>query len=146
MRDPVSGERDQFFRVAFGTRPGTAVVLSSKKISVIDTANPNHPEMTLLESTGQGRIFTSLDKTAAARGATYTCVCTTYEMLWIDGCNVGPPILAWRHDYGGGRVRDLEVVIEETQTGGVCVSTVSALPDAEYSFVHSRMRNPFLKI
>ena len=118
LRGSITDRRDQFFRVAFGVRPGTAVIMSAKTVSLIDIEDSHHPETVLLECTGQGRFFTSLDKTTSARRATYTTLCTTHEVLWIDEYKVGPPVLSWKHNYGGGRIRDLNLTLFETAHGG----------------------------
>ena len=101
-----------------GTRPATALVMSTTTISVLDIEDTSRPEVVLLELKGQNRKFVSLDKTAASRGANYTCLCTTFELMWIDECRIGPPILSWRHNYGDGKIRDLEVTNVEYKGGG----------------------------
>ena len=114
----MTSSRDQFFRVAFGTRPGTAIVISDTAVTIVDIDRSEHTETVLLELTGHDRVFTCLEKTALARGATYTCICTTYEIMWIDECKVGAPALSWKHDYGAGRGRELEVTVIHTERGG----------------------------
>ncbi|KAK4683966.1 hypothetical protein P7C73_g6240, partial [Tremellales sp. Uapishka_1] len=66
---------------------------------------------------GHDRVFTCLEKTALERKATYTCLCTTHEIVWIDETKVGPPVLSWKHDYGGGRLRDLYVTVVRNDEG-----------------------------
>ncbi len=97
--------------------------MSTRTVSLIDLEDPTHPESILLEVSGQDRMFTSLEKTAAARGATYTCICTTYEVMSIDECKIGFPVLNWRHDYEGGKMRDLEVTVVQTEVGGMPIIT-----------------------
>lgn len=36
LRDPVEAGDDGFFRIAFGARPGTLLVLSRRSLDVID--------------------------------------------------------------------------------------------------------------
>lgn len=101
--------------------------MSSKTLSVIDLNDPAHLETPLFSLTGQNRLFTSLEKTAFERGATNTFVCTTYEVMCIDDCRVGALLLSLRHDYGGGRKRDLEIVTVDTEAGGEYSPSWSAL-------------------
>lgn len=48
----------------------------------------------------------------------YICLCTTYEVLWIDELKPGPPALSIKHDYGDGKLRDLQVTSVDTSAGG----------------------------
>jgi hypothetical protein len=108
IRQAVTTTRDSFFRVAWGTRPGTALVMSRTELVLLDLEGDQPPE-TLLVLRGDGRMFTSLEKTALERRATYTTVVTTYEVMWVDEYSSGAPMMSWTHDYGGGNVKDLEV-------------------------------------
>ncbi|KAK8844585.1 hypothetical protein IAR55_006432 [Kwoniella newhampshirensis] len=110
VRSTVGDGRHQFFRIAFGTRPGTAVVISSTEVVLIDIDDPDHPATTLLRLQGKGRYFTSLEKTAQERGLSYTTLCTTHEVIWLDESRPNAAPLSWRHDFGAGTQRDLEVV------------------------------------
>lgn len=108
VRPPVTEEGDTFFRIAWGSKPDTALVMSRTEIVTLDLEGDLPPE-TLLTLRGDGRMFTSIDKTAAARGAEFTVVATTYEVIWLDESVSERPVLSWNHDYGGGHVHDLEV-------------------------------------
>ncbi|ORY30819.1 hypothetical protein BCR39DRAFT_587775 [Naematelia encephala] len=119
LKSPITDKRDQFFRISFGTRPGTVLVVSSRMALIVDIEAPDYPVTKLIELTGQSRFFTSLDPTALLRGATYTCLCTTYEVMWIDECATGIPAASWRHDFGSGKVKDLAVRTLQTETGEV---------------------------
>ena len=110
IRQPVTKLRDQFFRVAFGTRPGTAIVMSRRSITVLDIEQDT-PATLLIELHGRGRVFTDLEKTVAERGATYTIACTTSEVMWIDQLKGGAPVLSWSHDYGSGSIKDLTLIL-----------------------------------
>jgi hypothetical protein len=68
-------------------------------------------ETVILELTGSGRIFTALESTSLSRSASYTCVATNYEILWVDELASGPPILSWRHDMGSGAIRKMNLQI-----------------------------------
>ncbi|WWD22865.1 hypothetical protein CI109_107360 [Kwoniella shandongensis] len=109
VRSAVTDQKHQFFRVTFGTRPGTALVISSRKAITIDIDDPDHPATTLLELRGKDRYFTSLDKTAQERGLSHSVLCTTHEVIWLDESQPDTPLLSWKHDYGAGKNRDLEV-------------------------------------
>jgi len=76
-------------------------------------------ETVLFTLTARGQYFTSLEKTAALRPASFTCLCTSQEVIWMDETRPGDSVLSWRHDYGGGRVDDLEVAVVETGHGGM---------------------------
>lgn len=82
--------------------------MSRVNLVLLDLEGHSPPE-TLLELQGDGRMFTSIDKTALERQVTYTAMATTYEVLWVDELSSGTPVLSWTHDYGGGKVKDLEV-------------------------------------
>lgn len=135
IREPIPGAKDGFFRVAFGTRDGALIFLTSKEAVTIDLnvrQSPNihlqsligseqdevYPITPLLSLTGQTRIFTAIEKTASQRKAPCLTLCTTHEVIWIDELRPGVPALSWRHDYGGGRQRDLEISVIEAERGG----------------------------
>ena len=110
LRRAITTTRDSFFRVGWGTRPGTALVMSRTELVLLDIEG-GHPPETLLKLHGNGRMFTSLEKSALERHATYTTVTTTYEVMWVDEFSSGAPVLSWTHDYGGGKVKNLEVTV-----------------------------------
>ncbi|KAL7420183.1 hypothetical protein Q5752_005149 [Cryptotrichosporon argae] len=93
---PALAESDGFFRIAFGTRPGTALVLSSTTATILDIDDVSRPPADILSLTGAER-FVGLDTTALARAATYTCLVTTREVVWIDE-TADAPALRWKHD------------------------------------------------
>jgi hypothetical protein len=68
-------------------------------------------ETVILELKGSGRVFTALETTSLSRSASYTCVATNYEILWVDELASGPPILTWRHDMGNGAIRNMNLQI-----------------------------------
>ena len=77
-------------------------------------------------------MFTSLEKTAVLRDSTYTILCTTYEVIWIDDLRPGVPALSWRHDYGGGRLRDLELSVLPADSHGEDHEQHSSPRDSKY--------------
>lgn len=107
IREPITTDRDTFFRIAWGARPDTALVMSRTELIVLDLETGSSEILLTLQ--GDGRMFTSIEQTAAERKATYTVVSTTYEVIWLDEDVLERPVLSWTHDYGGGKVRDLEV-------------------------------------
>jgi hypothetical protein len=78
----------------------------------------NPTETLILELTGSGRIFTALELTSLSRNATYTCIATNFEVMWVDELSVGPPTLTWRHDFGSGTIRDLRLQVMNGPTSG----------------------------
>lgn len=71
--------------------------------------NVDSPETIILTLSGSGRVFTALEPTSLSRNATYTCVATNHEVLWVDELSPGPPVLTWRHDLGSGAINDLQL-------------------------------------
>lgn len=108
IRDKITDDRDQFFRISFGTQPGTALVLSSCEATLIDIDNLDHPATSLITLSGFTRRFTFLEKTALERGSRYTIICTTHEVFWLDETGKGVPALGFRHEYG---VTDMEAIV-----------------------------------
>jgi len=78
---------------------------------VTDEQTDSPSETVILELTGSGRVFTALESTALSRSASYTCVATNYEILWVDELASGPPVLTWRHDMGSGAIRTMNLQI-----------------------------------
>ncbi|WVQ93987.1 hypothetical protein IAU59_001065 [Kwoniella sp. CBS 9459] len=115
VRSAVTQEKHQFFRVAFGTKPGTALVLSSKEATLIDIDDPEHPITSLIILGGKERFFTSLEKTALERNVNHTVACTNREVMWIDTNLASNPVMSWRHDYGSNLL-DLEVGVMPCMT------------------------------
>ncbi|WVQ85167.1 hypothetical protein IAT38_007332 [Cryptococcus sp. DSM 104549] len=110
IRDKVTEDRNQFFRVAFGTRPGTALVVSSSEAVVIDIDDPAHPTTSLMSLRGQGRSFVSLEKTALQRNSGHTVLITTHEVIWVNEIGRGVPALSWKHNMGGA-AHDLDAAL-----------------------------------
>ncbi|OCF44272.1 hypothetical protein I317_01890 [Kwoniella heveanensis CBS 569] len=108
VRSAVTQEKHQFFRIAFGTKPGTALVISSREAVLIDIDDPEHPTTTLFTLGGKDRFFTSLEKTALEWNVAHTVACTNREAMWIDPTSASNPVMSWKHDYGAN-LRDLEV-------------------------------------
>ncbi|WRT63394.1 uncharacterized protein IL334_000299 [Kwoniella shivajii] len=108
VRDKVTEERHQYFQIAFGTRPGTAIVLSSKEAVIIDIDDPEHPSTNLLTLRSRDRHFLSLDKTASERDSLHVVIATTHEVMWVDEDRPGTPVLSWKHDCGS---KDLHVAV-----------------------------------
>ncbi|WVO13554.1 hypothetical protein L204_101175 [Cryptococcus depauperatus] len=108
VRDKVTDERDQFFRVAFGTRSGTALVISATEAIIIDIDDPSHPTTTIFSLRSRIRRFLSVEKTAMQRNSKWTLLVTTQEVFWIDERR-GVVGLGWKHDYG--KVQDLKALI-----------------------------------
>ena len=139
IRQAVTTTRDSFFRVAWGTRPGTAVVMSRTELVLLDLEGDSPPE-TLLELHGDGRMFTSLDKTALERQASYSTLTTTYEVIWVDELAPGSPVLSWTHDYGGGNVKDLEVAV--VHIGEQAIAILSSGTENTFLAVHGPSEPP----
>jgi hypothetical protein len=87
------------------------VCLNTSMGIVSDKQSDAPSETVILELTGSGRIFTALESTSLSRSASYTCVATNYEILWVDELASGPPILTWRHDMGSGAIRNMNLQI-----------------------------------
>ena len=109
IRGPVTEGRDNFFRIAFGTRPDTVVVLSRKEMILFDLLDEKTEPVLLLHLQGQRREFTSLEKTATERRSAICAVCTTHEVMWIDESRPSTPVLSWTHEFGSGKIRDMEL-------------------------------------
>ncbi|WOO82838.1 uncharacterized protein LOC62_04G006322 [Vanrija pseudolonga] len=116
LRGPVEAGDDGFFRVAFGARAGTLLVLSRRSLDVMDLeSEASLPRVSnIMTLSEKSQLFTSIDKSVALRGAAFTCVATTREVIWIDEHQVGPPIFRWIHDYGANKVKDLEITVYST--------------------------------
>jgi hypothetical protein len=67
---------------------------------------------------GVGRTFTALETTSLSRNATYTCVATNHEVMWVDELSPGPPVLTWRHDLAGGAISDLHLQVINGPSSG----------------------------
>nr|XP_019014207.1 uncharacterized protein I206_00289 [Kwoniella pini CBS 10737]OCF52988.1 hypothetical protein I206_00289 [Kwoniella pini CBS 10737] len=100
IRGKFSNAKDQFYRIAFGSKAGTALVVSSNELVVIDLDDPSHPSTSVLSLQGGDRQFISCDKTALQRKSHYTALCTNYEVIWVDESKMGTPIISWKHDLG----------------------------------------------
>ncbi|KIY30912.1 hypothetical protein I305_06662 [Cryptococcus gattii E566] len=108
IRDKITDDRDQFFRISFGTQPGTALILSSREATLIDVDSLDHPTTSLITLSGFTRRFTFLEKTALERGSRYTTMCTTHEVFWLDESGKGSPALGFKHEYG---VANMEAIV-----------------------------------
>ncbi|WVR03251.1 hypothetical protein IAU60_000242 [Kwoniella sp. DSM 27419] len=97
VRDAVTSAKHTFFRVAFGTKPGTAIVISAKDATIIDIDDPSHPSTLLMTLQEAGHEFTSLEKTALERLSAYTALCTTREIIWLQDAKPGSAALSWKH-------------------------------------------------
>lgn len=129
----MTNDKNQFFRIAFGTQRDTALIISAKTASVVPFESPQK-QTVLLKLRGHDRYFLSLEKGGAARRAQYTILCTSYEVIWVDESSIdfsssrtnlsprfshGQPSLSWRHDFGAGRAEDLELCVIDTDVGGM---------------------------
>ena len=83
-----------------------------------DKQTDSPSETVILELTGSGRVFTALEPTSLSRSASYTCVATNYEILWVDELATGPPVLTWRHDMGNGAIRNMNLQILDGPDSG----------------------------
>lgn len=73
------------------------------------TQDPTYHSSKIL-SLDPSRKFTAVDTTASSRQATYTCLVTTREVLWVDEtASASPPALSWKHEFSEGEARDLEI-------------------------------------
>jgi hypothetical protein len=100
-----------------------------------DRQNPTAPEMVIISISGEGRRFTSLDKSSLARRASFTCAATTHEVIWVDELKGGSPVVSWRHDFGGGLRQDLRLNVVQTSTTGESTSVFFLL--MAYCRIHS---------
>jgi len=100
--------------INYEVRRSVAVRIATDKQSDIPS------ETVILELTGSGRVFTALEPTSLSRSASYTCVATNYEILWVDELASGPPVLTWRHDMGGGAIRNMNLKILNGPSSGEC--------------------------
>lgn len=91
---------------------------NKSKSTLADKQSDIPSETVILELTGSGRVFTALESTSLSRSASYTCVATNYEILWVDELASGPPILTWRHDMGGGAIRNMNLQILNGPSSG----------------------------
>jgi len=83
-----------------------------------DRQTDNPSETVIMELSGSGRVFTALEPTCLFRSASYTCVATNYEILWVDELSSGPPVLTWRHDMGSGAIRQFHLQIINGPSSG----------------------------
>ncbi|KLT43178.1 hypothetical protein CC85DRAFT_284735 [Cutaneotrichosporon oleaginosum] len=115
LRSPVSDPEDGFFRVAFGVRPDTLLILSRDSVVQIDTAQTltsNHRSATLLSLRDPTEKFSAIERTASLRGGVFTYVCTNKHVMWIDQHGGAQnPLLRWRHDMGGEQDETLQLVV-----------------------------------
>nr|XP_019048403.1 hypothetical protein I302_02174 [Kwoniella bestiolae CBS 10118]OCF27333.1 hypothetical protein I302_02174 [Kwoniella bestiolae CBS 10118] len=126
IRDKITDERHEFFRIAFGTKPDTAMVISLREAVLIDLNDPNHPSTTLLTLQGRDRQFTSIDKTALQRRSQHTVLSTNHEVIWINESKPGAPVMSWKHDYGTSA--ELEVgVIPGLTSKDSCITLYSSI-------------------
>lgn len=73
----------------------------------------------------------ALDATACIRQATYTCLVSTHEILWIDETrDLSPPILSWKHELSEGQLLDLVVTHVPQQNNGMIIPYTS--PSSNY--------------
>nr|XP_018266353.1 uncharacterized protein I303_00328 [Kwoniella dejecticola CBS 10117]OBR88511.1 hypothetical protein I303_00328 [Kwoniella dejecticola CBS 10117] len=137
IRSKNTDEKHQFYRIAFGSKPGTALVVSSREAIVIDLDDPQHHTTTLFSLQSGDRYITSLEKTALQRKSPYTTICTNHEVMWIDESKPGRPMLSWKHDYGN--LTDLEIgVIPGLTSKDLC--TILYSPEQRFMmlFPHSK--------
>ncbi|RXK40685.1 hypothetical protein M231_01936 [Tremella mesenterica] len=128
LREPLAEAQDEFFRIAFGTTSGTALIMSSRQLTILDIESPSQTSLVLLQLSGPVRRFTALEKTALRRNAAVTCVATTFEVMWVDETLPGIPQLSWRHEYGNGSVKVmLLLAIPNFQSETILLSS-SSLP------------------
>lgn len=124
VRQPV--DDGDFYRVSFGARSDTVLVLSRRKLIAIDisvrrylsylslssdaqnTSGPRYEDLICLDD---GSQFTGLDRSAAARHAAFTCLTTTRQLIWIDEFRPGYSPLRWDHDFGGGSATDIALAV-----------------------------------
>lgn len=52
------------------------------------------------------------------RQAAYTCLATTHEIIWIDELQTGPPAMSWKHDYGAGSIKEMDLTVIDSEHGG----------------------------
>ncbi|TYJ55511.1 hypothetical protein B9479_003783 [Cryptococcus floricola] len=133
VREAVEEEEEEgerFWGVAFGTRPGTAIVVSAREATIIDIDDPDHPTTSLMTLNGPTRRFLGIERTAAARGSKWTVMCTTHEVFWIDEMGKGVPSLGWKHGYEGAD--DMEIIVLPGVNKGECTTL---LYSASNSFI-----------
>lgn len=119
------GKSGGFFRVTFGTREGTAILMSRTQIITIDYDRLDLAQDvveavgdTLVDLEGRGRFFTCLEKTAAERDASYIVACTSHEVMWLDELKMGIPRMSWSHHYGSGRILSHELAVVKRDAEG----------------------------
>ncbi|ORX34919.1 hypothetical protein BD324DRAFT_104438 [Kockovaella imperatae] len=109
-----------WYNVAFGTRPGTALVVSRKQVTLLDIESDKPVDPIILITLEGQREFVGIEKTAMIRGVTYTLLCTTKEIMLIDDHAIGPPVLSLMHNYGSGQQKDLEMSFIRSEDHGDC--------------------------
>lgn len=124
VRNPVSD--GDFYRVSFGARSDTVLVLSRSKLAVIDfsvcqmcspfsfltpQSSFSEPQCEILLCLDDGSQFTALDRDAAARNSGFTCLSTTRQLIWFNELHPEDRLLRWDHDFGGGGATDITVAI-----------------------------------
>lgn len=124
VRNPVS--EGDFYRVSFGARSDTVLLLSRSKLVVIDfsvcqmcspfsfltpQSSFSEPQCEILICLDDGSQFTALDRGGAARNSGFTCLSTTRQLIWFDELHPKDRLLRWDHDFGGGGAKDITVAI-----------------------------------
>ncbi|BEJ01692.1 hypothetical protein CcaverHIS631_0603740 [Cutaneotrichosporon cavernicola] len=118
LRSSVSDAKDDFFRVAFGVRPDTLLVLSRHSIVEIDTSPApisNRRIITLFSLQDPSETFTAIGRSSSLRGGGIIYVCTTKHVLWIDPSGTQSPLMRWRHELGGEQDQDLRLVVVSSE-------------------------------
>ncbi|ODN83799.1 hypothetical protein L198_07695 [Cryptococcus wingfieldii CBS 7118] len=131
VREAVEEEEEEgerFWGVAFGTRPGTAIVVSAREATIIDIDDPDHPTRSLMTLNGPTRRFLGIERTAAARGSKWTVMCTTHEVFWIDETGKGVPSLGWKHGYEGAD--GMEIIVLPGVNKGECTTLLYSASDS----------------
>jgi hypothetical protein len=64
-----------------------------------------------LKTNDPSNTFTAIDKTAAARDAQFTCICSTKELMWITDTTNGAPDLRWSHHRGEKQSTDVDILV-----------------------------------
>lgn len=126
LRSPIADTKEGFFRVAFGTRPDTVLLMSRYSVEELDAdvstkcqdgAESTQPEAkstrssTLVSLPTSAEMMTALDRTAPLRDSAFIYVCTTKHVLWIDQSASHSPVLRWRHELGGQTDPELQLVV-----------------------------------
>jgi len=114
------------------------------KSTLADKQSDIPSETVILELTGSGRVFTALEPTSLSRSASYTCVATNYEILWVDELASGPPILTWRHDMGSGAIRSMNLQILNGPHSGECPALLLIVLTYRVHFAFLARHTPYL--